>query len=73
MTLNSTRPLAEVTEQALRMLVQELGAVNTARFLSQFSHGSGDSVAMKEQLFGQRTVDELVAAIEQRKRNTPTP
>jgi hypothetical protein len=37
------RPLSETTTNAIRLLYSELGAVNTLRFLSQFTVGYGDT------------------------------
>lgn len=67
MTITDQQPLAEVTHQALRLLLAELGVVNTARFLSQYTVGLGDSVTEKDQLVGTLTVAEIVAAIRQSK------
>jgi len=55
--------LTELTEKALKLLIQEMGVVNTARFINQFHTGTGDSVEEKERLYGAMTVDELAAGI----------
>jgi hypothetical protein len=57
--------LTEITEIAVRPLVEELGIVNTARFINQFTLGVGDSLAEKDRLFGSMTVAQLAAAIHQ--------
>lgn len=57
--------LTKINEIAVRLLVQELGIVNTARFINQFTLGVGDSVAEKERLFGHMSVGEIAAAIRQ--------
>jgi hypothetical protein len=57
--------LTEINEIAVRVLVQELGIANTARFINQFTRGVGDSIAEKDRLFGHMTVAELAAAIRQ--------
>lgn len=69
MTMTDQQPLAEVTNQALRLLLAELGVVNTARFLSQYTVGLGDSVTEKDQLVGTLTVAEIAAAIRQSKQS----
>jgi len=61
--------LTEITEIAVRLLVEELGFVNTARFINQFTLGVGDSLAEKDRLFGSMTVAQLATAI----RQTPAP
>jgi hypothetical protein len=40
-----------------------MGIVNTARFLNQFTTGYGNYTEERDQLFGQMTVDEIVAEI----------
>ena len=37
-----TRPLAEVTQEAISILYREIGVVNTVRFLRQFTSGYGN-------------------------------
>ncbi len=54
-----TRPLAEVTHDAIRLLTRELGVVETARFLGQFGAGHGDYTAERDALFEGVTVDDL--------------
>lgn len=58
-------PLAELTATAIRLLCQEMGIVNTARFLNQFTMGYGNYTEERDQLFGKLTVEEIVAAIKQ--------
>ena len=62
---NTTESLADITENAIRLLCEELGPVNTARFLNQFSLGSGDYTRDRDELIGNATVDELVAEIKE--------
>ena len=59
----SPLPLAEVTRRAIRVLSRELGAADAARFVAQFSAGSGDYTADRAELFAGRTVSELAADI----------
>jgi hypothetical protein len=59
-------PLTELTRSAIRLLCQEFGIVNTARFLNQFTLGYGDYTEDREQLFGQLTVDDIVAEIKRK-------
>ncbi|MEX2174447.1 MAG: hypothetical protein WD872_08795 [Pirellulaceae bacterium] len=63
-------PLAEITSTAIGVLCREIGIVNTARFLNQFTTGGGIYTEEREHLLGNPTVDELVAEIE-RKRTKP--
>jgi len=65
---NATLPLAELTTRALRILIQEVGVVNTARFINQFTNGFGDYTAERDQLFKDTTIDAIVQSI-----NAPPP
>lgn len=71
MTIAANAPLAEITTVALRVLIQEMGAVNTARFLNQFTTGYGEYTKDKERLFGTMTVDAIAQAILNQKK-TPS-
>jgi hypothetical protein len=57
-----TRPLAEVTERAIRALTQEIGVADTARFLQQFGAGQGDYTKERAALFGHLSLDEVIEA-----------
>jgi len=63
MTLAPNAPLIEINEKAIHLLIDEMGIVNTARFIQQFTTGAGDSVAEKERLFGTQTVAEITSSI----------
>ena len=58
--LVETRPLVDVTQEAIKILFQRLGAVNTIRFLNQFTIGYGDYQEEREELFGHLTLDGIV-------------
>jgi len=58
-----TKPLAEITEEAINILFQKLGAVNTVRFLNQFTTGYGNYTNERDALFGRMTLDEIIADI----------
>lgn len=40
--LENIHSLSEINQQATEVLVREMGIVDTLRFLSQFSRGTGD-------------------------------
>jgi hypothetical protein len=61
-------PLAELNVTAIRILCRELGPVNTARFLNQFTTGFGSYTEERDALFGPMTVSEIAAQIK-RERN----
>ncbi len=57
------RPLHEVTELAIRVLVRELGAADAARFIGQFTTGYGDYTAERKELFKDLTIDQVIQEI----------
>lgn len=61
--MTPTTPLAQLTVTAIRLLCQEMGVVNTARFLNQFNTGYGNYTEERDQFLGQMTVDDVVAEI----------
>jgi hypothetical protein len=65
-----TRPLAEITQDALRILSREMGIVNTLRFVSQFTVGYGNYTEEREQLFADMTLDDMVSEIKRRRSQT---
>lgn len=60
-------PLTELTVTAIRLLCKEIGVVNTARFLNQFTTGYGNYTEERDHLFEHMTVDDIVAAIKQKR------
>jgi hypothetical protein len=61
-----TKPLSEVTQQAIALLMKEIGVVNTVRFLNQFTMGYGDYTAERDALFADLTLDDILAAMKRR-------
>ena len=64
-----TSTVAEITTTAISLLCREIGPVNTARFLNQFTQGTGDYTQERDQLLGDTTVREIVAEIKQRRKS----
>ena len=62
--ITEVKPLVEINQQAIHLLYQELGVVNTVRFLKQFTTGFGDYTQEREVLFGKKSLDEIVSEIE---------
>jgi len=58
-----TKPLSEITQQALALLTKELGIADTVRFLNQFTAGYGDYTTERDILFADLTLDEILSAI----------
>jgi hypothetical protein len=66
-----TRPLAEITEAAFKVLYKEIGLINTVRFVNQFTTGYGNYTEEREQLFADLTLDEIVAEIKRKRSPRP--
>jgi len=58
-----TKPLNQLTQEAIQILYREIGVVNTVRFLNQFTAGYGDYTAEREVLFADLTLDNIIADI----------
>ncbi len=67
-----TRPLAEVTQTAIRVLCREIGLADTMRFVGQFTVGYGDYTAERDELFRDMTLDDMITAIKQRRSRVDT-
>jgi hypothetical protein len=65
-----TKPLAEITQDALRILYKEMGIVDTLRFVSQFTVGYGNYTEERDQLFGDMSLDDMVSEIKGRRSGT---
>jgi len=61
-----TRPLAGITQEAIHILYRELGVVDTARFLRQFTLGYGNYTEEREELFAHMTLADIVADMQRR-------
>ncbi|MDP3047489.1 MAG: hypothetical protein Q8O07_08440 [Chloroflexota bacterium] len=62
-----TRPLAEITAEALRVLYREIGIVNTVRFVGQFTTGYGNYTLERDRIFADMTLDDIVTDIRRRR------
>jgi hypothetical protein len=67
------KPLAEVTQEAIRVLVRELGPVDTVRFVNQFTLGYGDCTRERDALWAELTLEDVVAAIKRGKEQAGPP
>ena len=67
--ISDMRTLIEVNQQAIRLLYKELGVVDAVRFLRQFSQGYGNYTQERENLFADKSLEDIIDEIEnQRKR-----
>ena len=64
-----TASVAEITTAAITLLCREIGPVNTARFLGQFTAGSGNYTKERDAILGDPTVDQLVTEIKHRRQS----
>jgi len=68
-----TRPLIEITQEALQLLYRELGVVNTVRFLNQFTAGFGNYTEERKAQVAGRTLGEILDELRQyQAQRTPT-
>ena len=63
------RPLFEVNHDAIRLLAEKIGIVDTFRFVNQFTTGHGDYTVERDARFGHLTLTEIVSAIEKLRRS----
>jgi hypothetical protein len=57
------RSVSEISHQAIRVLFDKMGVVDTIRFLNQFSMGLGDYTCDREQWLGDISLNEALAQI----------
>lgn len=67
-----TKPLAEVTQTAIRVLCREIGLVDTMRFVGQFTVGYGDYTAERDEMFDDMSLNDIITAIKQRQSRAGT-
>ena len=60
-----TKPLVEITRDAIKVLSKEIGIVNTVRFLNQFTAGYGNYTEERQQLYADMGLEEIVKEIKQ--------
>ena len=63
--ITEVKPLAEITQEAIHLLYQEIGIANTVRFLNQFTTGYGDYTLERETLFAGLTLEQIISEIKQ--------
>ena len=63
------KPMALVNENATKALVQEIGAVDTIRFINQFSTGHGNYTEERRAMVDSMTLEDILSGIEEMKMN----
>jgi hypothetical protein len=64
------KALAEITQEATRVLCKEIGVVNTVRFINQFTIGYGNYTEERKQLFKDMSLNDIVSEIKQMRKQT---
>ncbi len=59
---------AEIREAGWQALIEKLGPAGAVRFALQTERGSGDYAALREQLLGSASVDDLVSRMREERR-----
>ena len=62
-------PLDELNDEALQLLMKELGVAKTARFLQQFTTGSGNYTEERKELFKDWTLEDVLEETRRRREN----
>jgi hypothetical protein len=58
---------SSATAEAVAVLMEQMPASKVARILSSWQLGTGDYVAMRDQLFANTSVEQLLAQAQQKK------
>jgi hypothetical protein len=61
------KPMALVNENATKVLVQEIGIVDTIRFINQFSAGYGNYTEERRAMIDSMTLEDIISGIEEMK------
>jgi len=61
----TAKPLVEVNQHAMRLLYEQLGVVDTVRFLKQFTTGFGNYTQEREALFAGKSLPDMVREMQQ--------
>lgn len=59
------KPLMEITREAIKILYEKLGVVDTMRFISQFTTGYGNYTEERDTIFGNLALDEVISQIKE--------
>ena len=60
--------LIEINQRAISLLYKELGVVDAVRFLKQFTQGYGNTTQERENIFANKSLDDIVSEIEMRRK-----
>jgi len=60
----------QITTTATELLCREIGPAKTARFISQFTVGSGDYTRDRDAIVGSRSMSDIVSEIKSQRAKT---
>jgi hypothetical protein len=60
-----TKSLNNINQEAITLLCQQMGLVNTVRFINQFTTGYGNYTEEREQLFANLSLDDVALEIDE--------
>jgi hypothetical protein len=63
------QPLDKINEEALQLLMNELGVANTARFIQQFKAGTRNYTEERKELLKDWTLDDVLKETKRRRRS----
>jgi hypothetical protein len=66
-TLN-THTTSEINQKATHLLFEQMGIVDTFKFLNQFTLGSGDYTKERAELLKELTLDEIITDIKENRK-----
>ena len=61
------QPLDTINEEALQLLMKELGVANTARFIQQFTTGTGNYTEERKEQLKDWTLDDVLEETKRRR------
>jgi len=68
MTQLNIHPTSEINQKATQILFKQMGVIDTFRFFSQFTLGSGDYTKEREQLLKEVSFEEIITDIKNQRK-----
>jgi hypothetical protein len=62
-----TKPLTDLTHEAVHLLIERIGAADTVRFLGQFGTGSGNYTEERRTMVEQTSLADILQAVERQR------
>lgn len=66
------RPLSEVNHQVIRLLSEQIGIVDTFRFVNQFTSGHGNYTEERDAMFDHLTLEDILSEMEKKRLESAT-